>query len=807
MKYLFLCCILCTYTVLTAQPQHCLSIVYAQKGPARGDTLDVQVSVRGFVDVYALDYYTEWDPNVLQLLAAVELHPLLSPANIESPGSGFPIMGSSRFAWLDETGAIPGETLVDNTPLYTLRFLIKDKSKNRTKIGLSPNRSAEYVYRLENNPENFNLLSAGIGANLVLKADVPVSSLKFQHICTTKENCGLGDIQLDVTGGTAPYTYFSRTNNSPLHRLRLTDIAPGRYPLFVVDAKNDTIEAQVNLTAPPNGTGPILQTLVICQSSRPDSAILKVEASGGKANYNFSWSQGTQVMGQKSSQIKVANRLIYAITVTDANGCVARLGNLSASECNAPDSLPTLKVNSATVVSGGVFCSTVEIANVKNFSGVQFALRWNTDQLKFLTLDLSGTDLDNNNFNLLDTRVGILRFVKTYNTPIPLVTQKTLFGVCFQAQLLEDTTYLTFDNSGFPTQIVSGVDEIGAKTHPAAISIQPAVWPGDSDRNGTVNNLDLLPIGLAFGEQGPARASASLNWEAQAVNLWGKNLPNERIDLVFVDANGDGSIEYRDTLAIRQNWQRSYQSSVPPLGTTEIRAEGIPLFVRTDTLRTVSGQLLSLDLGSLDVPANQVYGVAFTLAYDPREVAEQKMRFHPRSSWLGTLGPELLAMQRNDSTGRIEVALVRTNHLANTGYGKIGDIYLALEANELQRLGKTINLEIQNVRLINQLGQILPHNALNTALPLSRTVSTRELTDQLNKLIQVYPQPASQHLSVNIGDLHLKQWKLLGVNGQQVIGGYNLDQAIPIHHLPNGLYTLRIVCAEGVALKKCLITH
>ena len=810
MKYLFLWSILCCCILLKAQPQHCLSIVFAQKGPVRGDTVDVQVSVRGFVKIYALDYVAEWDPNVLQLINVVELDPLLRVYNIESPNIGFPAEGSSRFAWNDELGFNLGETLVDNSSFYTLRFLIKDKSKSRTKIGLSSSRSAEYVYSLDGSSEALtaNFLSAGIGANLVLKANVPVSSLKFQDICTTKENCELGNILLQVTGGTAPYQYFSRAGNGTLYRLRLTNLAPGKYPLLVIDAKNDTIEAQVNITAPPSGTGPVLQASVHCFPTKPDSATIRVEASGSKTQYVFDWSEGSYAIDRSRSQIKVASNLVYAVTVSDANGCETLLENLSASECIASDTLPALRVSSATVVSGGIFCSEVAITNTKSLLGLQFALRWNPDQLKFLTLKLVDAELAISNFNLTDTKLGSLRFSKNYNSTIPLVTKKTLFELCFQAQLFEDTSYITFDNPTFPIEIISGDDILGAKTYPAEISIKPALWPGDGDRSGRVNHFDLLPIGLAFGNRGPARPSASLNWEAQAVDPWGKNLPGENIDLAFVDANGDGFVEYQDTMAIQQNWQRFYQDYKPPLAPTEIRAAGIPLFVRADTLKTSAGQLLSIELGSGDVAATQVYGVAFSIVYNPKEVAEQRMRFYPRSSWLGTLGADLMAMQRNDArTGRIDVALVRTNQQPSSGRGKIGELYLALESTEIQRLGKTLNLEIQNVRLINQVNQSIAHDAQNTILPLARTVNTRETTAILNQFIQVYPQPVDQSLWVNTGGLHLKYWQLLGVNGQQVAAGLKLDQAIAVNHLPGGMYTLRVVCTEGVALKKCLVTH
>jgi hypothetical protein len=78
------------------------------------------------------------------------------------------------------------------------------------------------------------------------------------------------------------------------------------------------------------------------------------------------------------------------------------------------------------------------------------------------------------------------------------------------------------------------------------------VFPGDTDNNGLVNELDILPVGLYFLTTGTPRFKTSNNWQPWRLPAW-DNLP-----AMYADANGDGVIDERDIIAIGVNWGNTH---------------------------------------------------------------------------------------------------------------------------------------------------------------------------------------------------------------------------------------------------------
>jgi hypothetical protein len=74
------------------------------------------------------------------------------------------------------------------------------------------------------------------------------------------------------------------------------------------------------------------------------------------------------------------------------------------------------------------------------------------------------------------------------------------------------------------------------------------VFPGDTDNDGKVDAFDILPLGVWFGQAGPARASAATAWQAQEAGQW----PSAAA--THADANGDGVVDERDLFPVGLNW-------------------------------------------------------------------------------------------------------------------------------------------------------------------------------------------------------------------------------------------------------------
>lgn len=77
------------------------------------------------------------------------------------------------------------------------------------------------------------------------------------------------------------------------------------------------------------------------------------------------------------------------------------------------------------------------------------------------------------------------------------------------------------------------------------------VWPGDTDNDGEVDQSDVLPIGIYWDHEGPARDSISSRWESKAA------LPWDTLKATYADADGSGRVNQDDVLSIGLNWGKS----------------------------------------------------------------------------------------------------------------------------------------------------------------------------------------------------------------------------------------------------------
>lgn len=82
-----------------------------------------------------------------------------------------------------------------------------------------------------------------------------------------------------------------------------------------------------------------------------------------------------------------------------------------------------------------------------------------------------------------------------------------------------------------------------------------AVWPGDTNNDGVVDQNDILPIGQFFGVQGPARPESSVAWAPQAASRWFTG--DVSSNAVFADATGDGRVNQNDVLPVGINFGQS----------------------------------------------------------------------------------------------------------------------------------------------------------------------------------------------------------------------------------------------------------
>lgn len=272
--------------------------------------------------------------------------------------------------------------------------------------------------------------------------------------------------------------------------------------------------------------------------------------------------------------------------------------------------------------------------------------------------------------------------------------------------------------SGSPATVRFALSQVNAiDVRGSAILLSPAagqiqiiaggltVWPGDGDHNGMVNQNDVLPIGFYWHQGGPARASASMQWSGQFVQLWPTS------SAAHADGNGDGIVDEADILPIGLNWGRNHTlatslalaSPEPTPPGTAARAELKPLVLARD------GSQIALVIKV--TTAQNLHGLALEMPLPKPEQARLE-----RIESLAGGSDQLLLFSRHDAeTNRLALAIARHAettpwpqsvelcriHFSLTG-GWSGDelVFTTEEVFAIDNQGQFSRLESDETRLI-----------------------------------------------------------------------------------------------------------
>ena len=126
--------------------------------------------------------------------------------------------------------------------------------------------------------------------NLTATVTQPLAPLS-PAVAITPVGCfadSTGAINLTVTGGTQPYSYFWSNGDTTQN---LVNMSGGSYSVFVVDANNCVAQASAYIPS-PEGALVSYATLshVNCQSITSGSILMNT--TGGTAPYTYAWSNG-----------------------------------------------------------------------------------------------------------------------------------------------------------------------------------------------------------------------------------------------------------------------------------------------------------------------------------------------------------------------------------------------------------------------------------------------------------------------------------------------------------------------------------
>jgi len=326
------------------------------------------------------------------------------------------------------------------------------------------------------------------------------------------------------------------------------------------------------------------------------------------------------------------------------------------------------------------------------------------------------------------------------------------------------------------------------------------VWPGDTNNDGIVNQVDVLPLGLYWNLTGPARDYASQNWSGQSCLVW------KPAGATFADASGDGVVNESDVLPIGLNWGAAHglHRTIPALNLSETTGAIRPMI----HLPQKGDREFFIDIRVED--GDDLFGIALELKYDPAKMTLVSLQ--SGESW----SPDRLFYQtHNQSDGVVAVALSQ----------KAGQ-------PALNKNFSVIRLSAKSTQ--DQLSDITSLVAISSAIatsPDGESYSLRieeaalqnglmEIPERF-RLHQNYPNPFNAATQIRYAlrrncSVRISIYNLLGqkirelVNAEQEAGIYlvNWDGRDDSGDgMPSGIYLIKMKAGEFVTIRKMILAR
>jgi len=240
-----------------------------------------------------------------------------------------------------------------------------------------------------------------------------------------------------------------------------------------------------------------------------------------------------------------------------------------------------------------------------------------------------------------------------------------------------------------------------------------------------------------------------------------------------------------------------------------------PFYVEPDTL--IEGETISLDiiLGDVSNVVMGLYGIGFSIEYDSSIIVPESASINFDNCWLGDVNADAISVQFDfHSPGRIDAAITRIDGMEMDGYGLFGELIITLEDDILFWNGNsnnftgttttdvTADFTITNYHLINFSQEEIIVQGTTTTSPVGEITSLSSI--ELNELISVFPNPASDLFYIASQKIDIEQVRIFSTTGKLKTvknkTGNNLE--FSAKELANGIYFIEIQTREGIVTKK-----
>jgi hypothetical protein len=612
--------------------------------------------------------------------------------------------------------------------------------------------------------------------------------------------CNGGSAMLDAGFGYANYQWSDGTTT------QITFISTlGIYTVTVTDVNGCTGSASTTISLSP----PIIITPHEVFNCITLNDSVYVTATGGVGGgYTYLWSNGNTL---NFAFLTPGN---YTVTVTDNNGCTA------SAVVTASSSLQ-LNISKSDPVCYGYTGSLTASINGKP----PFTYQWNNGVTVPTLVNASAgiytvtvTDVNGCSLSATDSLVEPEQIILMLDSVIP--------SGCGASN---GSFYYSFTPPGFsipningspfalPTNLAAGIYDMYILQNTCASNaihvVVPDscvdVWPGDANYDLVADNKDLLQIGLAYGNTGPVRTSASSVWVAQPATDW-SNWFNIGVNQKHADCDGNGVIDAADTLPILANYGLTHLLKPANILQINTLAPDLYLTISNDTTGLSDSVFINVMCGTVANPIDSIYGLAFRLYYDSALVDTSSVSFNNSTTFLGTNGVNLISINKNFGAGYADFAITRTDHVNASGHGPITVMGIVTTDNVAGKMMNPVNTVLQfslgNVYAITANENPITLDAFGDSIYVDSNLTAIHYLNW-DTAIKVYPNPANGYLIVESNHTEISKITIVNQLGEGVYQNAKpvLPQLIYTDTLKNGIYVLRIETKHGVMYRKIQI--
>ncbi|WP_020537812.1 cohesin domain-containing protein [Lewinella cohaerens] len=301
------------FLALSAQEDNCsFGLVLSSVEAETGDTVTIDVTVRQFEEIIALQYQQNWNPQELSFVEIL-YNPALpfTPANFNLAPAQLN-QGKLNFLFVETN--LDGLTLQDNDVLYSLRMRVDATSATALSISSPDDFLVEIIKEGSVLVDNYYFLHAVVDPTVASTTSFPglTSACLYGQACN---NPDLGSVNI-APSGTAPFSIqWTSPEGFNANTAEITGLNSGVYQLALTDGSGNTVNGDFYVSS---NAGLDLTLAVDADEcgGMPDGAVTS-SLSGGSGTYSYLWSNG-------STAANLSDLLAgtYSLTVTDLTlGC------------------------------------------------------------------------------------------------------------------------------------------------------------------------------------------------------------------------------------------------------------------------------------------------------------------------------------------------------------------------------------------------------------------------------------------------------------------------------------------------------